>query len=133
MANNTFRISDRKLKRNIRKAKKYLLNKNNFPTEVFKEFKRVTPKGDGATGGNAKRKTKLKRIGRGYQIRGEYPYSGVIDKGLYPNPPKDKTANKTKGGYSKKNLNLAKPDKGLVEPALNFAKSRFRRFLRRLR
>lgn len=133
MAKDTFEIKDRRLKRNLKKARKYLLNRQRFPTEVYKEFKRVTPKGDGPGAGNAKRKTKLKRRSRGYVITGAYPYSGVIDDGRYPDPPKSRKANKTKGGYSKKNLRLARPEKGLVAPALKYAESRFRRFVRRLR
>jgi len=122
-------LNDRRLKDNIRRMKRYLLRRQGLPSEVFKEWKRVTPIGQT---GKAKRSNKLRRTGKGYTITGEYPYSGVIDRGEYPNPPKQGTG-KTLGGYSRKNLKKARPHKGLVEPSMEYAIKRFKRFLRRLR
>lgn len=122
-------LDDRKLKKNLKKAKRYLTRRNGLPREVLNEWKRVTPRGETGT---ARRSNKIRRTGKGFEIRGDYPYSGVIDRGLYPNPPKQGTG-KTRDGYSRDNLRRARPYKGLVEPSIEFAIKKFKNFIRRLR
>lgn len=126
---NGVKLDDRRLKKNLKKAKRYLTRRNGLPREVLNEWKRVTPRGET---GKARRSNKIRRTGKGYVIIGNYPYSGVIDRGEYPNPPKKGTG-KTRDGYSKDNLRRARPHKGLVEPSIEFAKDKFKKFLRRLR
>ena len=74
-------LDDRKFKKNMKKLKRYVTKRSGLPMEAFKEWKRVTPRGQT---GKAKRSNKLRRTSRGYTISGEYNYSGVIDQGLYP-------------------------------------------------
>ena len=88
------KVNDKIYKRKIKKLQRYVANR--LPKETLKEFKENTPRDKG----NARRNTKLiKRTTRGFTIKGDYPYSGVIDRGEYPNPPKQGTG-KTRGGYS---------------------------------
>ena len=68
---------------------------------------------------------------RGFTIKGDYDYSGVIDQGLYPSPPSAGTG-KTTGGYSIKNLRKARPKKGLVEPTVAFIERIIKKVIRRL-
>ena len=126
---NGVKLDSRKLKKNLKKAKRYLTRRNGLPREVLQEWIRVTPRGQT---GKARRSNKLRRTSKGYTITGNYPYSGVIDRGEYPNPPKKGTG-KTSGGYSRDNLKRARPHKGLVEPSIEYAIKRFKRFIRRLR
>jgi hypothetical protein len=126
---NGVRLDDRKFKKSMKKLKRYLTKRSGLPGEVFKEWKRVTPRGETGT---ARRSNKLRRTNKGYTISGQYDYSGVIDRGEYPNPPKEGTG-KTSGGYSRKNLSKARPYKGLVEPSLQYTIKRFKRFIRRLK
>ena len=126
---NGVRLDSRKFKKNMKRLKRYVTKRSGLPGEAFREWKRVTPRGET---GKAKRSNKLRRKSKGYAIIGDYDYSGVIDRGEYPNPPKQGTG-KTKGGYSRKNLVKARPNKGLVEPTLQYTIKRFKRFIRRLR
>jgi hypothetical protein len=114
-----FTVSDKAFKKDLKKVRKYLDGR--FPREVLGDFKDNTPKDRG----NARRKTKLKNRFNGKEIIADYPYSEVIDKGKYPNPPKGGTG-KTRSGYS------TQAPKGIVEPTLKQARDRFNRFLRRL-
>ena len=114
-------LNDRRLRDNIRRMKRYLLRRQGLPSEVFKEWKRVTPLGQT---GKAKRSNKLRRTGKGYTITGEYPYSGVIDRGEYPNPPANGTG-KTRNGYS-----TQAPD-GILDPTVKFIKKTVNKFIRR--
>ena len=115
-----FRVSSKAFKKDIKKVKSYL--RGRFPKEVLSDFKANTP----IDKGNARKNTKLKRSMKGSEIVADYPYSGVIDKGLYPNPPMKGTG-KTIGGYSTQARN------GLVKPTLKEAEDRFDKFLRRLK
>ena len=126
---NGVKLDSRRLKKNLKKAKRYLTRRQGLPREVFQEWVRVTPRGETR---NAKRSNKMRRVGKKYVIEADYNYSGVIDRGEYPNPPKQGTG-KTRDGYSKDNLRRAKPYKGLVEPSIEFAIDKFKKFLRRLR
>ena len=61
--------------------------KNTLPDKMLQEFKKNTPVGSllqSKTPGNARRKTKLQKFSNKFQITGDYPYSGVIDRGEYP-------------------------------------------------
>ncbi len=115
-----FRVSSKAFEKDLKKVKNYLNGR--FPKEVLADFKANTPKDTG----NARKNTKLKTTFKGKEIRADYPYSGVIDKGQYPNPPKEGTG-KTVGGYSTQARN------GLVKPTLKEAEDRFDKFLRRLK
>lgn len=114
------KVNDRIYKKRIRKLKRYIRNK--LPKESLKEFKENTPRDKG----NARSKTKLKRVSsRGFTIQGDYEYSGVLDRGLFPNPPKEGTG-KTKGGYS------TQAPKGMVDPTTDFIEKEIRDFIRRI-
>ena len=118
----TLRINDRRLQRVIKKAEKYVNTRSRFPTQVLKQMKSETPKDQG----NARRNTKLKRAPQGWNLTGDYDYSGVIDKGAYPNPPANRTG-KTANGYS------TQARKGIIKPTVAYAKEIFQQFIRRLR
>ena len=101
--------------------------KNTLPDKMLTEFKKNTPKGSvlqSKAPGNAKRNTKLKKYRNKFTITGDYPYSGVIDRGEYPNPPKKGTG-RTRGGYSTQS-----PD-GMIEPTLEYGNKIFANFIRR--
>lgn len=95
--------------------------KNKLPKLMLEEFKKNTPRGQT---GNAKRNTKLKKKRNGFEILGDYNYSGVIDRGEYPNPPKQGTG-KTRGGYS------TQAPKGMVDPTLDYGNKKFAEYIRR--
>ena len=113
-------IKSRKFRRNIRKAEKFF--NQTLPKKAFQRFKSETPKDKG----NARSKTILKKTPQGFEITGNYAYSGVLDQGLYPNPPKG-GAGKTRGGYSKQ------APEGMVKPTVKYLKSEVRKFIKRLR
>jgi hypothetical protein len=118
----TFRVNSRIFRSELKKVKRYVNSRNRFPEEVFDEFVENTPRDKG----NARDNTKLKKAVQGWKIVGDYPYSGVIDKGRYPNPPAKGTG-KTVNGYS------TQARQGIIKPTLKFAKKEFKRFLRRIR
>jgi len=114
------KVNDRIYKRKIKKLKRYIATR--LPKETLKEFKDNTP----VDRGNARRKTKIKnKSKRGFTIIGDYDYSGVIDQGKYPNPPKQRTG-KTRGGYS------TQSPKGMTEPTLDMIREKIRKFIGRL-
>lgn len=115
-----FKVNDRK----IRKVNKKILRWVNgrLPKLVEKEFKKNTP----VDTGNARRNTNLKDTPSGFKVTGDYPYSGVIDRGEYPSPPKEGTG-KTRGGYS------TQAPKGIIDPTIKFTEKTVRRFLKRNR
>ena len=88
-----------------------------LPREALKIYKSETPKDTG----NARRNTKR----RGMTIVGNYPYAGVLDDGLFPNPPKKGTG-KTTGGYS------TQAKKGMATPTIAKLNVLFNRFVRRV-
>lgn len=113
-------INSRKFRRNIRKAERFF--NNELPKKAFQRFKSETPKAKG----NARSKTIFKKTPNGFEITGNYDYSGVLDRGLYPNPPKAGTG-KTRGGYSKQ------APEGMTKPTVKYLKSEVRKFIKRLR
>lgn len=114
-----FTVSDKAFRKDLKKVRKYL--DRVFPKQVLADFKANTPK----ESGNARRKTKMRPTFNGKVIIADYPYSGVLDKGEYPNPPKKGTG-KTRSGYS------TQAPKGMVKPTLKQAEQHLNRFLRRL-
>ena len=123
MSINTLKVNRAKFKKNLRRANRLLRNK--IPNAALKRFKKETPKAILA-GGNARRKTVLKKNSMGFEILADYPYSTVLDEGKYPNPPKKGTG-KTLGGYSTQALN------GMVDPTRTYVTRLLRRYFRRFR
>jgi hypothetical protein len=113
-----YKVNDKIYRKRIKALEKFV--KRHLPRKALKEFKKQTP----IDGGYARRNTKLSVNSKGFKITGDYPYSGVIDRGLYPNPPKEGTG-KTKDGYS------TQAPKGMVEPTLDFVDDSVRDFVRR--
>ncbi len=121
------KVNDKIYKRKVKKLQRYV--RNTLPNESLKEMQRVTPRGKT---NNAKDNTKITRNNsRGFTLKGDYDYSGVIDQGLYPNPPSAGTG-KTTGGYSIKNLRKARPKKGLLDPTVAFIEKTIKKVIRRL-
>ena len=112
------KVNDRLFRKKIKKLQRFI--KNKLPTLALAEFKKNTP----IDKGNARRKTKLTKKINGFKITGDYPYSGVIDRGEYPNPPKAGTG-KTRGGYS------TQAPKGIVDPTLDYIKDQMKRVTRK--
>lgn len=95
--------------------------KNTLPKKMLNEFKKNTPIGET---GKAKRSTILNIDANKFTITGKYPYSGVLDYGGFPNPPKQGTG-KTIGGYS------TQAPKGMSEPTLEYGNKILRNYIRR--
>jgi hypothetical protein len=123
MSINSLRVNKAKFKKNLRRSNRIL--KNKIPKAALKRFKKETPKAIPG-GGNARNKTVLKQNKMGFEIIGDYPYSGVIDEGKYPNPPKQGTG-KTRGGYS------TQAPRGMVDPTRTYVTRLLRRYFRRFR
>lgn len=113
------KIRSKKFTKNIAKMERFV--KKTLPKESLKEMKANTPSGQT---GNAKRKTVLKKKRNSFTLQGNYPYSGVIDRGEYPNPPAKGTG-KTRNGYSTQALD------GIINPTMKFIKKTVNKFIRR--
>ena len=113
-----FKINDKK----FRKVNKKIFNfvNNRLPKMVLKEFKDNTPRDKG----NAKRNTKLKNTFKGFEVVGDYEYSGVLDRGEFPNPPKEGTG-KTRGGYS------TQAPKGMSDPTIDYTEKTVTKYIKR--
>jgi len=112
------RINDKIYKKKIKKLEKFVANR--LPNLTLAEYKANTP----IDGGNARRNTKVtKRKRTGFTILANYDYSGVIDQGKYPNPPKAGKG-KTRGGYS------TQAPKGMGEPTLTFIRKAVAKYIR---
>lgn len=112
------KINDKVYKRKVKKLERFVANR--LPKETLKEYKDNTP----IDGGNARRKTKITKKRRtGFTILANYVYSGVIDQGKYPNPPKAGTG-KTRGGYSTQSPN------GMGKPTLEFIQKAIAKYIR---
>ena len=115
------KINDKIYKKRIRKLEKYVATR--LPKETLNEFVQNTP----IDTGNARRNTDLKRRGkRGFTIVGDYAYSGVLDKGKYPNPPKQGTG-KTTDGYSNQ------APTGMIQPTIKWLELTIKKFIRRIK
>ena len=112
----TFTVNDKLFRKQMNKIENYVDKK--VPKLALKEYKSNTPKASG----NARRKTKL----RNRTIIGDYPYAGVLDDGLFPNPPKEGTG-KTSGGYS------TQAPQGMTKPTIKEIEKQFRAFIRRVK
>ena len=117
-----FRVRDKIFRKELKKVRRFLNDRNRFPDEVYSKFVNTTPKDQG----NAKSSTKLDKVALGWKISGDYDYSGVLDRGLYPNPPAEGTG-KTSNGYS------TQARQGMTKPTVKFARKRFTRFIRSIR
>lgn len=115
MAKVKFIVNDKLFRKEMRKIDKYV--NRTMPKEALKIYKKETPEDSG----NARRKTKLQRR----TVIGDYPYAGVLDDGLYPNPPKGGKG-KTSGGYSKD------APRGMATPTIEKLQVKFEQFVRRL-
>ena len=89
---------------------------NKLVDEMLKEYKKNTP----IAGGNARRNTIKKKT----SVVGNYGYAGVLDDGLFPNPPKAGIG-KTRNGYS------TQAPKGMAEPTLDYVEEQLEKFIKR--
>lgn len=116
MAKVTFTIDDKLFRKQMRKITRFV--DRELPKKALVIYRKETPQDTG----NARRKTKR----RGKTIVGDYAYSGVLDSGLYPNPPKKGTG-KTTGGFS------TKAKKGMAKPTIAKLQILLDRFVRKVR
>ena len=98
-----------------------------LPVRGLAYYKKKTPLGVSRKGhrrGNARRNTKLSPDKQ--TIIANYPYSKVLDEGLYPNPPKTVPFNKrrSRNGYSKQ------APKGMAEPTEKYIAKLMRKILK---
>lgn len=84
--------------------------------QMVEEYRKNTPKASG----NARRNTRRK----GNSVVGDYGYAGVLDQGLFPNPPKAGTG-KTTGGYS------TQAPKGMATPTIKYVQNQLEAFIKR--
>lgn len=115
-------LDSRKFQRVNRKVLNFVRRK--LPTLMLEEFIKNTPRGE--TGNASKRsnnKLKIKRTG--FSITGDYAYSGVLDRGEFPNPPKKGTG-KTFNGYSTQALD------GMSEPTLDYGNRTLANYIKRV-
>lgn len=113
------KINDKIYKKKVKQLERFV--KTRLPRQALNEFKDNTPRDKGY----ARRNTKLSRTRNGFTIKGDYDYSGVIDRGLYPDPPKEGTG-KTRGGYS------TQSPKGMTGPTSDFVDKEVRNFIKRI-
>lgn len=112
------KVNDRRYKKATKRLAKFI--KRRLPKSVLEEFKKNTPRDKG----NARRKTTKKRISGGFIIEGNYEYSGVLDRGMFPNPPKEGTG-KTRNGFS------TQAPKGMIEPTVKTMEKEIKDFIKR--
>lgn len=115
-----------KLRLNSRKYRNVTKNLVNYvnrklPREALNEFKDNTPK----QSGYARQNTKLSRNTQGFEITGDYPYAGVLDKGLFPKNPVSGTG-KTSNGFS------TQAPKGMIEPTVKYIEDQIKKRTRSL-
>jgi len=110
----TYRVNTGKFKRVNRRVMRYL--EKELPGDTLDKMKENTPKDKG----HARRNTKLRKNYKGFKIEADYPYSGVIDKGGYPNPPKAGTG-KTRNGYS------TQAPEGIIKPTIDWIQQTLRK------
>jgi hypothetical protein len=116
MAKITFTVNDKLYRKQMRKIDRYV--NSTMPRVALKEYKKNTPKDKG----NARRNTKR----QGNKIIGDYAYAGVLDDGLFPNPPMNGTG-KTVLGYS------TQAKKGMATPTIKELTKQFSAFVRKVR
>lgn len=113
-----YKVNDKIFKKRIKKLERFATRE--LPRKTLNEFKANTP----IDRGNARRKTILKRKNKGFNVVGDYDYSGVLDQGLYPRNPENGTG-KTIQGYS------TQATQGMVKPTLKFVNQAVRDFVKR--
>jgi hypothetical protein len=98
--------------------------KKTLPKKMLQEFIKNTPRGET---GNASRRSNnsLKIRSNKFTITGNYPYSGVLDRGLFPNPPKEGTG-KTTNGYS------TQATSGMIDPTLKYGNKILAEYIKRV-
>jgi hypothetical protein len=116
MAKIKFTVNDKLYRKQMNTIQKYA-NKT-MPRVALQEYKKNTPKDSG----NARNKTKRRQN----TIVGDYAYAGVLDDGLFPNPPKAGTG-KTRNGYS------TQATQGMATPTIKELTKQFNAFVRRVR
>jgi len=116
----SMKVNDKIYRKRIKKLQRFV--KNRLPGMTLQEFKDNTPKEKG----NAKKKTRLIRKRNGFDIKGDYAYSGVIDRGEYPKNPLSNTG-KTRNGYSTQSPN------GMTTPTGKFVDKQVRKFIKRIK
>lgn len=119
MAKNTINLNGSRFKKDLKKSERWI--KYNLSRKALREMKKNTP----IDSGNARRKTRKELDFDGFELIADYKYSGVIDRGLYPSPPKKGTG-KTRSGYS------TQAPEGLIKPTMEYIRKQIDRFLRRL-
>jgi len=107
-------VDDDAFNKQLRDIKTYV--DETLVKEMVKEYRKQTP----IDGGNARRKTIRKRN----SVIGNYAYAGVLDQGLYPNPPANGTG-KTRSGYS------TQAPKGMAEPTIKHIEDELDKFIKR--
>lgn len=112
-------VNDKIYRKKVKKLEKFV--KRRLGRLALDEFKNNTPKDKGY----AKRNTKLKRKNKGFDIVGDYNYSGVIDRGEYPVNPVSGTG-KTIRGYS------TQSPQGMTTPTGKFVDKAIRDFIKRI-
>lgn len=113
-----YKVNDKIFKKRIKKLERFATRQ--LPNKTLDKFKKSTP----IDKGNARRNTKLKRKAKGFNVIGDYNYSGVLDQGLYPLNPEQGTG-KTSKGYS------TQAPEGMVKPTLKFVNETVRDFVKR--
>jgi hypothetical protein len=116
MAKITFQVNDKLFRKQMRRIENYA--NDQMPRIALKEYKKNTPRDTG----NARNKTRR----RNNEIIGDYGYAGVLDDGLFPNPPKQGTG-KTINGYS------TQAKQGMAKPTIKELTRLFNAFVRRVK
>lgn len=94
---------------------------SDLPRLSHDKFVKLTPRDTG----HAQRKTRLRKSSQGFEIQANYDYAGVLDQGLFPNPPAQGTG-RTRQGYS------TQAPQGMSEPTLDYISDVIREFTRRI-
>ena len=113
------KINDKIYRRKVKKLRKFA--ERRLPKITLKQFKKLTPRDKG----NARRNTVSKKTKDGFDIIGDYAYSGVLDRGEYPVNPIAGTG-KTRYGYS------TQAPEGMSKPTSDFVDKEVKRFIKRL-
>lgn len=111
-----YKVNDKIYRKKVKRLERFA--KTRLPRMALQEFKKNTP----VDNGNARRNTQLSKRSKGFTISGDYEYSGVLDRGLFPRNPKQGTG-KTRGGYS------TQAPEGMIEPTVKYIEDVVRNFI----
>jgi hypothetical protein len=114
MAKVTFTVNDKLFRKQLKKIERYV--DHTLPRVALDLYKKNTPIDTGYARNHTKKK--------GRTIIGDYGYAGVLDDGLFPNPPKEGTG-KTSNGYS------TQAKEGMATPTIKELTKQFDAFVRR--